>query len=294
MAYSNNLYDTPVVREITAAIPRLSCSQRKIASYILENIFEVATGGIEELATEVGVSTASVSRFVTCIGHTNFSNFKQALLQAFRPPFAPNVIASEPGIHGAARVSFKNAMAAIKKTKQFLGEENLEQAITLLTEARTVYSMALGNSLPVANIASLCLIPYCKHIQLVEAGGELGLYRLHKISKKDLFLIFSFPRYSVDSVHFTRFVKSCQAKVLAVTDQPSSPLVPLSDCVLYSPSEHSNVAVSLASTVALVEALVAAMADRFPDKFAAFTKFSNQLLPFLHFEYSGYKGPDDK
>lgn len=288
MTYFSNPYDTPVVREIADTIPRFSSSQRKIAFYILENIFEVATGGIEDLAAGVGVSTASISRFVSCINYTSFSNFKQALLQAFRPPFVSDSELPEPGFLGIAGLSFKHAALAVQKTEQFLSVENLECVINLLSQARTVYCMALGSSLPVANIASICLAPYCNHVRFVEGGGEVAVYRLNKISEEDLFIIFSFPRYSVDSVRFARFVRKRKARVLAITDQPGSPLVPLSDLALYTSSGHSKIPVSLVGAVALVEALTSALVERFPEKFADFSAFSQEFVPFHYFEYSRF------
>jgi len=75
------------MRTLSDAMPDLSVSPRKIVAYILGHVFEVATDGIEDLATAVGISTASVSRFVICLNYSSFSSFKQALLQVFKLPF---------------------------------------------------------------------------------------------------------------------------------------------------------------------------------------------------------------
>lgn len=230
------------------------------------------------------------------MNYGSFSNFKQVLLQAFKPPFAPKDESLLSGPLGPAGMSLRHAELSIQKTEEFLSIENLDCAIDLLAHAQTVYCMALGGSLPVANLASICWAPYCNHIHLVDGGGEIAVYRLNKICEKDLFVIFSFPRYSIDSVRFTRFVKGRRAKVLSITDQPCSPLVPLSDVVLYTPSEHPKVPVSLVGSVALVEIITTVLADRFPKKFADFSTFSREFVPFHYFKYYGLgnKKEDDK
>lgn len=288
MPYSVNLYDAPIVREIAEAMPRLSQLQRKIATYVLDHIFEVATGGIEDLAAASGVSTASVSRFVTNLNYVNFVNFKQALLEAFKSPYAED--AERDGDSGAPTeatdASFEKAHAAITATKRFLGTQRLGDAIDLIVGARRVYCLALGYSTPLANYTSICLSPYCDNIQQVESGGEIGVYRLSHIGEGDLLIIFSFPRYSADIIRFARLASERKAKILAITDQPSSPLVVLSDLALYTPSEHLRVPVSLVGSVALVEALTMALATRFPEKFEAATGMTEDLLPFLYFDYA--------
>jgi len=256
--------------------------------YILDNLFEVATGGIEDLAKAVGISTASVSRFVACLDYVSFSAFKQALLQAFKPPFMTGVDMSDTSPPGMAGFSFRYALSAVERTQQLISLEALEEAIALLSQAHTVYCVALGNTLPVANIASLCLAPYCNHIQFVEGGGEIAVHRLNQIGEDDLLFVFSFPNYSLDSMRLARFSKDRKAKLLTITDQPSSPLVPLSDLTLYTPAEHVKVPVSLVGAVTLIEMLASACAERFPDRCEAYTLIAHETLPLFHFEYSSF------
>src|SRR5439155_11927622 len=85
---------------------RLSPAQRRIAHYLLENLPEVAFLSSVDLATRVGVSQPSVTRFAAALGFSGYPELRAALRPiALRVP--------EPGSHGQ-RVAGNELHAALE------------------------------------------------------------------------------------------------------------------------------------------------------------------------------------
>jgi DNA-binding MurR/RpiR family transcriptional regulator len=70
-------------------------------------------------------------------------------------------------------------------------------------------------------------------------------------------------------------------KVLAFTDEPTSPLVPLADVVLYTPVRRQVAPTSNATVLAMLEALVAAVARRTEGAVKRAERMARGVLPWL-------------
>jgi hypothetical protein len=101
----------------------------------------------------------------------------------------------------------------------------------------------------------------------------------------------AFPRYVEDSIELTRLARQRGMKVLALTDKPASPLVPLADVVLYAHTQRQVAPTSNATVLALLEALVAAVARRTEGAVERQRELTRSVMPWLHLEVAPRRRP---
>ena len=87
-----------------------------------------------------------------------------------------------------------------------------------------------------------------------------------RIDHNDVIIGISFPRYSNQTVTALRYAKTHGAKVIAITDSKSSPLVPYSDNVLIARSDMASFVDSLVAPLSLINALIVAVSIRARDR----------------------------
>lgn len=281
--------DADVIKRVAQLAPTLPGAQHRLAMYVLENAFQVASSSIESLAEATGVSIATANRLACALGYSGYAEFRQALFQMFKPSLAPveklrQELSRDSTSSEVVMESLSSAAQALEQTRQQTSATDIEQAITMLASARNVYCLGLGTSGYLADMAAFRFAPYCRNIHALAShgGAEMALYYLQRIEASDLLLTFSFPRYSADIVRMMRFAKERGARNLSLTDKPSSPLMSLADHTLFVQAEHSILSGSLVSTLAMIEGLAAAMAHRNPGSLGMAEELTRQLVPYFY------------
>ena len=78
-----------------------------------------------------------------------------------------------------------------------------------------------------------------------------------KVHEDDVVIAISFPRYTTGIVNAVEYASTTGAKVIAITDSTSSPLVPYAAETLIAKSEMASFVDSLVAPMSIVNALVA-------------------------------------
>ncbi|MFT0849597.1 MurR/RpiR family transcriptional regulator [Achromobacter sp. F4_2707] len=281
--------DADVIKRIANITPSLPGAQRRLALYVLDNAFEVASSSIESLAEATGVSIATANRFAVALGYSGYAEFRQALFQIFKPSLEPIEKLRQKLDRGSnpaevVHESVSSAAHALEQTSNQITPLDVERAISILASARNVFCLGLGTSGYLADIAAFRFAPYCQHIHALAShgGAEMALYHLQKIDTQDVLLTISFPRYSADILRIMRFAKERGATNLSITDRPSSPLMSLADHTLFVPAEHQILSGSLVPALALIEGMTAAMAHRNPETLEMAEELTRQLVPYFY------------
>lgn len=245
-----------------------------IADFLLRNPVRATAWGIEELATQTGTSTATLSRFAKTIGFGGYAALRggiaDTLQNALPPLFQPvdklrdalqrnNSGGSEtnPIIAEGLEASLNNLRAAAS----LLNPAMLTATAHKILAAETVYTLGFGISAHLAAILALDLQPFCRQaINVVEFGGtEVAAGRLMNIGPKDLLISISFPRYANDAVLLTHHARERCAHVIALTDSMASPLAGPAHDVLIAPATHPVLSSSSIAALLVIEALVASL-----------------------------------
>lgn len=285
------LSNAAITEQIAKTYPTLSSAHRKAADYVLANPFRAATMTIDELAHAVGMSVATANRFARTLGFDGYPQFRAELVRAFESALAPveklrSELEREATSTEIFAASLEEDLDNIHSTKRQLSEAACEKAVDMILGAPRVFILGFSTSAYLGSIMALRLDPYCATVQTIasDAGPSQAAWRLSKLKREDLVIVISFPRYNKFTIELLSLAREQQATVLAITDKPSSPLVPMADLVLYAKSERRLSATSEAAALSLIEALCGAVVHRAKNSLRTTTDMTERLLPYLHVE----------
>jgi len=274
---------------IAKAHPRLTRAHRKMADYVLRNPFRAATLRIEELAGEVGVSVATANRFARALGFDGYPQFRAELAKGYESTLAPverlrHELQRPSSCLSTMAGALEEDLHNLEATRQSLSAEVCTRAVDLILAARRVLVLGFGSSAYLAGLLQHGLDAYCPGVQsLAQAGGPTHAARqLSRVGSGDLVIAIAFPRYLDDTVQLAALARTQGAQMLALTDDATSPLVPLADVVLYIRANRQFAAASNAAVLAMIEALCGAVAYRANDSLNAAQHLTQSVMPWLY------------
>lgn len=280
--------ETSFTQKLVKIIPTLTQPQQKIAAFVLNNPFKVALYSIEEFASAVGTSTASANRFAKALGYSGYAPFRQDLIKGFE-----SVLDSVHRLKDGQKASnslqqvFANALHETERnlhlTRNNLNKESCEKAVQMILDARRIFILGFGSSAYLGGIMERRLFPYKDTVLSLSSHGGIAeaARRLTFVNNQDLIIAISYPRYLLDTIQLARNAVKKEAKVLALTDKLTSPIVPIANCILYANSETQFGQNSEASTLALIEALMAAVDYSSNQAVELATEMAQTLTPWL-------------
>lgn len=265
----------------------MSVSQGRLADHILAHPMQSATMGIEELASHSGVSIATVNRFVRFLGLSGFAEFRSRLVEAFRRTVAPieklRGLEQQPNDPSSIfACGLRMAAADLTESESLLGAESCEIAARLVLESRMVVIVGLGISAITAQLTAELIEPFCqRQIVLNGWGGQERMARrAMQVREGDLAIIITIPRYSRATVDSARSLREAGARILGITDAPTSPIVPYCDAVLFSGARHPVLHASSVGVVAMAENLAAVLMRSRPG-IADAVELTERIYPYL-------------
>ncbi|WP_201861819.1 MurR/RpiR family transcriptional regulator [Microvirga soli] len=277
---------TDLANRIAQVYSSLSGAHRRAADFVLQNPLDTATMTIEGFAERCGASTATVTRFVRALGYGGYGEFRTALSAALRLAMAP--VDSLADAHNTKSSAFSTVVMAIKdqaanleETLAAIDEKTCSQAMEAMLRARRIFIVGSGASHHVAAHLEEGLTLYLDANVIFASsrgGPEKAIRHIMSVGPDDLVLAISLPRYSRGTVDLAKLAKNRGAAVLALTDAPSSPLVPIADITFYAPARNRLLPNSPTAAFALADAIVAAVARERPDAVAALKELSESLL----------------
>jgi DNA-binding MurR/RpiR family transcriptional regulator len=287
-------------KRIARAYRELSGGQRRAADFLLGRPFDAATMTIEEFAAAAAISTATANRFARALGFARYADFRTEIVEAIRPAPAPEdkLRRTRRGVSAAAMIagSLEEDLVNLRNTAAALSASHTEAAAKLLLDASRIFTVGFGTSSYLASYAANLLDPLCADARFVavEGGTEQTARRLVNLKPGEVLLAITLPRYSRDIVAIVRLAKARGARVLAITDRPSSPIAALADLTLYAFAERQILSSSAVAPIALIEALASAVACRRKGAVAALTALTRQVQPYLEESEAARDGPAER
>ncbi len=274
---------------IAKAMPDLTPSYRQMADYVLAHSFRAATMTIDELAEATGVSVATANRFAHTLGFSGFPAFRAELVRGFESALAPvermrDELTRRATCAEVMAASLADNQANIETIRQSLPADVCEQIVAAILGARRVLVVGFGTSGYLAGMLTHGLELHCGHVQsLAGVGGPAhGARTLFRLQPQDAVVVISFPRYVKDSIIIARKARERGARIVALTDSPTSPLAALGDLTLYVQAASRFNATSDSTIHAVIEALCAAVAHHAKNSVKSAAAMTEFVLPWLH------------
>ncbi|MFC3339261.1 MurR/RpiR family transcriptional regulator [Paracandidimonas soli] len=299
-----NQQDVSIQSRIARALPTLTAAQIKMAEFTQTQMLRSATMSIEEFAKANDVSCATANRFARMLGFDKYSSFRACLMREFEKSMAP-VARLRQAQSDSQATNHKIIVSALdmdienlQATRKMLTSTECERAVKAIIGADRVFIIGMGTSAHLAGQFEYGLNPYCRNVQsLASIAGSVGAARrLHDVTENDLIIAIMFPQYVHDTAQLAHFAHKRGAKVLALTDGPTSPLVSFADISLYLKTQRQFASNSDAIVLSTIQGLCGAVAYRQPDAADAAASMNSATRPWLltsdtlqHLSRSGHK-----
>jgi DNA-binding MurR/RpiR family transcriptional regulator len=279
-----------VAQRIEALYPELSQALRTFADYVLKHPMKVAGLSINDTVDITGVSVASANRFARKLGFDGYASFRGELLRGMSPALEPverlrRMLSEESSTPDVLAASLMEDIANLQGSLSNLDAARAEQAVDMIAAAKRIFILGFDNAAGLALIMANKLQSIGCDARVVESGGgSLSVTRhLARFGSEDLVISIAFPRYVRDTVSVTRLAHQLEIPILIVTDSQTSPLAKLGKVVVYAHARRSFAPTSDAAILAVLEALVAGVANRKPDVAAAAQRLAD--VGFYWFAY---------
>lgn len=249
-----------IYQMIAEKMPMMSKSQKKLATYILENTNTVPFYTVATLSKRAGVSEASVVRFAVFLGFSGYRELQSEMQQSVQKQLTTRERIkissqvyddSDQGIYDI----FKDDIANIRSTMENLDTKALLDAVDLLLKGKEIYISANRSSVSLGMFLEYYLDIILGNTHLL-GPVEIKPEELHRLNEKDVVVGISFARYSMSTVNMMSYAKELNATTIAITDNLRSPLIPHADVVLTASSQLPTFFDSYVAPLSLINTLI--------------------------------------
>lgn len=245
----------------------LTPTQKKTLDYILKNTDQVVFLTATELARRLDVSDASIVRTAQALGHSGFPGLKRRIRDLVLPRISTVQRLGET-VRNVESVSdiLTNVVTAdldnLNKTLEGTDPTVFEEVVKAMDAARRIYAIGLRSAHCLAVFMVSALRYLGRDVMLMKPGTGEMWEQLRDVETADVFVGFSFPRYTRITVEAMAYAREKGATVVAVTDSELSPLASASQLVLTVPYQIDSYIESFTAALSLVNALVTGLAFR--------------------------------
>lgn len=225
---------------IRSKYSEMSKTEKRIADYIFNNFATLKPMTITEFAVVTNSSEATIVRFVKRIGCDGYSQFKIWLAkeEAHHHIVNESILDSDDFLSMYSKIS-DDVYSSFIKTRDELTNEVLEQAYNLITSAKKIVLMGVGNSY------AMSLDFYHKLLRLgfnVQStfDSHFELISACQSDENTLLIAVSHSGYTKDIYDAVTTAKEKGAKVLTISSNKKSPIAQCSDVVIQTNSDEIN------------------------------------------------------
>lgn len=242
----------------------LSKGQKILATYITDNYDKAVFLTAAKMGQVVGVSESTVVRFATHLGYKGYPEFQKALEEMVRNKL--NSIQRMEVTYGRISQShiletvLQSDQEKIKDALEHIDEHAFELAVDTIIKAKHIYIVGIRSCAPLAAFMAFYFNLMFENVTLLQTNNSSELFeQMVRISKDDVIIGISFPRYSMRTLKAMEFANNRNAKVITLTDSVHSPMNLYSSCNLIARSDMASIVDSLVAPLSVINALIVAL-----------------------------------
>ncbi len=260
-----------LLKKISSNYKTLPPSQRKVADYIFHHLNDAILSNAMQIASQAGVSEATVIRFINSLGYSGFSEFKRVVGQKVLEGSSTSsrLIESAKTLEGRRSLFTDILSGDIEKIGDLsmrISEKTFNQAVNKLCSAKNLYILGLRSSYALAFYLAFDLRFFLDSVRLIELGvGDIPEQFRH-IGPSDVLVVISFKRHTRETVAITEKIREKRPYIIAITNSELSPTAQLSDLALIAETKIPAYFESYTAPMSLLNALITAIALKEKDK----------------------------
>jgi len=276
------------IERIRAAYDLISKTQRRIANLLLEKSDKACFMSLNEISAEAKVTPVTVMKFVKRLGYASFSDFKKEYQSYFQGMIAPRSVVRNhvPDIrtmaNGGARQIMENELRLLQASYDMLSEDRLLEAVNYIKNARKIYLVARGLSVPIAELLQTRLTFLSLESEILKLDNIILLPRtLVRAGQEDVFIVFTFPNYTPSIGDIAQCARLRGSKIITITDKTTSPPACYSDLILLCHIEITVFYNSMTAPLSIVNILAELLALEMKESLEAYKESYQALALYL-------------
>ena len=260
-----------IAEKIRQRLGELSPSERRVARTLLAGPPTIGLESSARLAQYAGVSGPTVSRFIAQLGFASYAAFQRALHEEIAARMMPpdevyrrHQLEQRPAdmLETSARVLSEGVAATVAG----LDPAEFGRAVSLVADGgRQVLITGGWFSQLLAGYLASVLRELRPDVRLIGPSASDRAGAIADIRRRDTVIAFDFRRYERDTLAISQAARAAGARILLVTDPWLSPVADFADAVLTAQVSGPAPFESLTAPLAVVETLIAAVADELGD-----------------------------
>ncbi|MGR3290472.1 MAG: MurR/RpiR family transcriptional regulator [Paracoccaceae bacterium] len=254
-----------IAQKLTAALPELPKKLNRAARYALDNPDRIAFDSMRTSASACDVASPTMLRLARALGYPNYEIFRVEFQQNFVDQgfgAGADALRSSFKSTGEDHLSQKIAQAATRnlaQTMQLLDLEAVEKFTSSVLASDRTFILGSGSMHWMAALMESTGQMAIPGLRTDHSGSATLVETIASISEHDTALVLAFSPYARETVEAAAYAKSKNARVFALTDKPSSPLVEHADHVFLAPQKSPHFYPSVVPTVLMIEILLSAI-----------------------------------
>ena len=232
-----------MISKLSSIYDSLPAKDRLIADFLRKYTEEFLTMNISEVSQRLGVSSATVSRFIKRVFGMTFPEAKVA--------FAKSLSAGSAGVDKLG-FSFRDSMFQIEMSLagnirklyddiiQINPIRRLTEIASMIASSETIYLFGIGASALAVQDFAQKLVKLGKRA-VFNMDSNLAILNSSLCTCNDLVIAISYSGLTKEVLIPARKAASRGCRVVAMTASPSSPLAQISDYVLQTPQTDSMI-----------------------------------------------------
>ncbi|SFP92654.1 transcriptional regulator, RpiR family [Lachnospiraceae bacterium XBB1006] len=256
-----------LMKRINERYSKMSKGQKMLATYISEQYDKAAFLTAAKLGQTVGVSESTVVRFAMTLGYGGYPEFQKDLEAMVKEKLseAPEQTVIYENLENAKVLDavLMSDVKRIEHTIRQVDEQVFEMAVDMIHNAKRIYIVGIRSCAPLAQFLSFYLNVMYDQVKLITTNSASEMFeQMMRISKDDVVIGISFPRYSMRTLKALEFANNRSAKIISLTDSVHSPMNLYSSCNLIAESSMSGLVDSLVAPMSIINALIVALSKK--------------------------------
>ena len=198
----------------------LTPNEKTIADYISKNGITILNKTEDELAKDLQISNATVSRFWRKIGFKNFKEYKNSFQESIivSPANKLENIMDQVDSSSIQAQMITTSIKHLEKTVAEFNEEVFQQAVESLIKGKTIYVYSPGPSEGLGNLLNFRLTRFGVNIKMLPKSGHEIYETLVHFESNDVLFMFGFVKLHPESQILLTHAKKLSMKSIIVTD----------------------------------------------------------------------------
>ncbi len=249
-------------KRIKNALADLTENQKRIANAILEHPQKFALSSIRQLEEELNTSKATIVRFTQALGYEGFPEVRSLLLDGLRKEAGPInryrsllEYSDQKKKNNHLQLVAEESIDNIRRTLKLVDGGQWDKTISLLINVDHVYTMGLGISAILSQLASYLFNRVALKSSSLESRSLSFSEQIVNLSPKDLIFAFSFPPYSKETIAAAEYAQEENINVISITDKSTNDIIRYSDAYLIAKVDSSTISNSISAVQVILYGL---------------------------------------